>query len=219
MRIGVIHATVNAIEPLTRAFREADPSITICNFVNEELLYHANQHHGVDAWGIRNFLRLAMQAAESSVDGIVIACSLYSGLAEKVQVLTNKPVIAIDQPMIDQAVLDGSHIGIMATTASAGPETERKVLAAAMHAGKEIKTSVAVNTAAMEALKAGDENKSFELLREMAQALKQQGCDTLLLSQITMAGAANLLNDCGMRVFASPQSGAAYMLARIEESR
>ena len=55
MRIGVIHATLNAVEPLVRALKEADSNIEVCNYVNEELLFHANQAGGVDDWGLRNF--------------------------------------------------------------------------------------------------------------------------------------------------------------------
>ena len=60
MRIGVIHATLNAVEPLVRALKEADSNIEVCNYVNEELLFHANQAGGVDDWGLRNFYRLFM---------------------------------------------------------------------------------------------------------------------------------------------------------------
>ncbi|MCI9106594.1 MAG: Asp/Glu/hydantoin racemase, partial [Lachnospiraceae bacterium] len=38
MRIGVIHATLNAVEPLVKAIHEVDFSAEVCNFVNEELL-------------------------------------------------------------------------------------------------------------------------------------------------------------------------------------
>lgn len=217
MRIGVIHATMNAVEPLMEAFRKVDESVQVCNFVNEELLYHANQNNGVDTWGMRNLAQLIMMAEQSSVEGIVIACSLYSGYVEKMQMLTKKPMIAIDQPMIEAAVLNGTQIGVLATTVSAGPETERKVLEYAKSVGKEVKTCVRVNAEAMEVLKLGNREMSYELLRKSAEELKQQGCDTLILSQITMAGAARGLEHCGMRVYNSPQSGAEAMIRRIRE--
>ncbi len=217
MRIGVIHATLNAVEPLVKAIHEVDFSAEVCNFVNEELLYHANQAKGVDEWGRRNFLRLAMQAAESSVDGIIIACSLYSTYGEQVRTLTDKPVIAIDQPMIEEAVQNGSYIGILATTASAGPAEEAKILAEAEKKKKVIKTEIAINTEAMRALKAGDRKRHDELLEETGLKLKEVGCDLLVLSQITMASGAEGLERHGISVLTSPRSGAKEMIARIRE--
>lgn len=219
MRIGVIHATLNAVEPLTEAIYRREPSAQVLNFVNEELLYHANQVNGVDDWGVRNFTRLMMMAAESSVDGIIIACSLYSGYAGLAKTLTAKPVIAIDQPMIEEAVKNGNHIGILATTASAGPTEEAKILAEAKRTQKKIKTSTVVSTEAMKALKAGDKERHNRLLYECGRQLKEMGCDTLVLSQITMACAAKEMDDLGLYILTSPESGARNLIQLINDER
>lgn len=217
MRIGVIHATMNAVEPLARTLKEADSNIEVCNYVNEELLFHANQAGRVDGWGLRNFYRLFMQAAESSVEGIIIACSLYSTYAKEASKLTGKPVIAIDQPMVEEAVAFGQKIGILATTASAGPVEEMKILKEAEKAGKDIKTQVLVRTDAFSALKEGNENKHNEILKEAAKELINLSCDTIVLSQITMACARRGIEELGIRVLSSPDSGARRMINRIND--
>ncbi|MCI6885678.1 MAG: aspartate/glutamate racemase family protein [Lachnospiraceae bacterium] len=218
MRIGVIHATLNAVAPLEKAIREISPSAEVCNFVNEELLYHANRAGGVDDWGLRNFMRLTMQAAESSVDGIIIACSLYSTYAEQARMLTEKPVIAIDQPMMELAVRTGTHIGILATTASSGPAAERKLIKQAETMQKTITTKIGINTEAMQALKSGDRKRHDELLKETGLSLIKAGCDALVLSQITMASAAEGLKTYGIPVLSSPQTGAEAIISCLTKS-
>lgn len=217
MRIGVIHATLNAVEPLVRALKEADSNIEACNYVNEELLFHANQAGGVDDWGLRNFYRLFMQAAESAVDGIIIACSLYSAYAQEASKLTGKPVIAIDQPMIEEAVAFGEKIGILATTSSAGPVEEMKILKQAEKMGRDIKTQVLVRPDAFSALKNGNKNRHNEILKEAAQELKKLSCDTIVLSQITMACAKKEIEELGIKVLSSPDSGANWIISCIND--
>lgn len=215
MRIGVIHATLTAVTPLNQALREANKDIEVCNFVNEELLFHANQAGGADSWGRRNFYRLFMQAAESSVEGIIIACSIYSTYAGQAGMLTEKPVIAIDQPMIEMAAERGKKIGILATTASAGPIEEKKIQEEAQRKGKEIETEVLVCTDAFTALKDGLERKHNALLVEAAGKLKAKGCDLIVLSQITMACAKKEMKELNIPVLSSPDSGARYLVDRI----
>lgn len=211
MNIGVIHATLNAVDPLTTAFQNVNPDIKLVNFVNEELLAHTNRVGGIDEWGMRNFTRLFMQAAESQLDGIIIACSMFSTFADEMQCLTDKKVIAIDGPMIDEAVRTGNYIGIIATTASAGPIEEHKILEASKNAHKTIRTKVEIRTTAMAALKAGNVRDHDEILKEAAATLKAAGCDTIVLSQITMARAKPDMGELGIRVLTSPESGAIYM--------
>lgn len=215
MRIGVIHATLNAVKPLEEAFQAVNPSITVVNFVNEELLAHANRVGGVDGWGIRSFTRIIMEAAEAEVDAILIACSIYSTFAEQVQFLTDKPVIAVDTPMIKEAVEKGTRIGVIATTASAGPLEEKKLLEEAKGCSKQITTRVEICTEAMDALKRGDSGEHDRILREAAQRLEHEGCDVIVLSQITMARAKNAMEGVKAIVLTSPESGARYFNAPL----
>lgn len=217
MRIGVVHATLNAVEPLVKALKEQDDSIEVCNFVNEELLFHANQVNGVDDWGLRNFYRLFMQAAESSVDGIIVACSLYSTYVEEASKLTKKPVIAIDQPMVDMAACSGKKIGVLATTASAGPAEEKKIRKEALKRGIAADTLVIVKPEAFKALKNGDEQTHNQILYDAAKQLTDQGCELIVLSQITVACASVRMKEEGMEVLTSPETGAKYMINEIKK--
>lgn len=211
MKIAAIHATMNAVKPLQDAFQTVNPEMEIVNFVNEELLRHANQVNGVDAWGVRNFLRLVMQAAEADVQGILIACSLYGYYQDTCRLLTDKELITIDTPMIQEAVAKGNKIGVIATTASAGPAEVKKVCEEAARTHKIVKTELRVVTEAMTCLKAGNQEGHNRLIRKAGKELVESGCDIVILSQITMACAQTGMREFPVPVLTSPDSGARYM--------
>ena len=215
MKIAVLHATVNAVRPLEDALRAIEPKAQIVNLVNEELLHRANEIGGVDARGLRSFLRLASLASDANPDGIIIACSLYCPYASYVHEISGIPVIAVDQPMMEAALQHGGKIGILATTAASGPAAIEKLKKAAN--GREFETEIAIVTDAMTALKAGDINKHNLLLKKAAKKLVDKGCTVLMLTQITMACAAEMLSDLPALVLTSPQTGAQAIIRLIRE--
>ena len=215
MKIAVLHATANAVRPLEDALRAVEPTVQIVNFVQEELLRRANEVGGVDPKGLRSFLRMAASAADAQPDGVIIACSLYCPYADWVRQISDSPVIDVDQPMIDRALAQGGKIGVLATTAASAPSAVKKLEKAAN--GKSFEVETAVSTEAMTALKQGDEARHNALLLDAAKELVDRGCQVLLLSQITMACAADTLKALPALVLSSPQTGAEEIIRLIRE--
>ena len=218
MRIGLIHATIHAVAPIVDIAEKKYPDMTILNFVNENLLDHANRVGGVDAFGEEQFRQLFDAAMQAELDGIIIACTLYSSYAEKLQRNCSIPVIGIDEPMIRRCVEEGTHVGIVATTAASGPSAERKIRTCAERMGKEITVSQEIVTKAMDALKAGNVEEHNRLIAEAVHQLQKKGCDRVVLAQITMACALDKSLETGMVVLSSPDTGLEYMHRRVEES-
>lgn len=216
MRIGIIHATQNAVEPLNQAFHELNAEVELLNFVNEELLAHANRVGGIDSYGLRMFLKTVFQAVDANVDGILIACTIYCPYCELVSQLADVPVLAVDQPMIAKAVAEGKKIGILATTPSSAPSAEKKLEKEALAQEKTIIVKSAVVPEAMQALKRNHVQEHNRLLKEAGYRLKQEGCDILLLAQITMACAKKECDDLGLPVLSSPLEGASRMLELVK---
>lgn len=219
MRIGMIHATQNAVEPLNQAFHELAPEAVLLNFVNEDLLAHANQVGGVDAYGFRTFLKTLFQAVDAGVDGIVIACTIYCPYRDLAASLTEVPVLAVDQPMISKAVTQGKKIGVLATTPSSAPSAVEKLEVEAKRQGKSIDTEWEIIPEAMTALKAGQEAEHNRLLAEAAVRLKEKGCDVLILAQITMACAREACGQAGAPALSSPREGAERMLELLQTEK
>ena len=73
MKIAVIHATQNSIQPLADAAALINHEVKIINFLDETLLYRVNEKGRIDSVSLRNFLKIAMRAEESKPDGMIIS--------------------------------------------------------------------------------------------------------------------------------------------------
>ncbi len=217
INIGVIHATAAAIPPLNDAARKCGKDVTILNFLNENLLYRANQVGGADEFGFRSFTRLFFDAVDAGVDGIIVACSVYTPFVDRMKAYAGIPVIGIDNPMLTSAVEQGRKIGIVATTAASGPSAKAQMEKIADLSGKKVEFEIGINTDAMLALKTGDVERHNALIAETGKALISKGCDSIVLAQITMACAADGLHELGVPVFTSPMEGIKKITALIEE--
>ncbi len=207
MKIGVIHATMNAVEPLMAVFKKNAPETTVLNFLNENLLFRANAVGGADYKGLRAFTKLVFEAVDAEVDGIIVACSVFCPFVPLMRNFTDIPMIAIDNPMLERAVNEGKKIGILATTAPSAPSAKRQLEKMAAEENKTLEFDMEIITDAMVALKAGDVEKHNEIIAEAGKRLVERGCDTLVLSQITMACAAEKMKNFGVNVLSSPEEG------------
>ena len=220
MKIGVIHANTSAVAPLREAFLKADPEITLVNLCNEELLRIVDKEGCVTKEALRMFAKTVFAAADAGVDGIMIACSVYCSYAELMQNFLSVPIIAVDAPAVKKAVAYGGRIGILATTASSAPACREKLEKEAekvKSTGKDQKPEYeeGIVTEAMEALKAGNAQEHDRLLRLKSEELIDKGCTTLFLSQITMARAADCLQDLGVLVLSTPDEGVEELIRQI----
>lgn len=215
----MIHATLDAVRPISDALWRLESGIEVCNFANEALLAHANRCNGVDAWGVRSFFQTAMLAIQSQLDGIMIACTLYCDRESQLQEYTDVPVIAVDRPMIQQAVAGGRKVGVLATTAASGPAALGKLRLEALRQGRPLQAEMKIVTEAMTVLKQGDGAAHDQMLYQAARQLVSEDCGTILLSQITMARAASTMTDLDAEVLTSPATGAAEMIQRIRGER
>ena len=219
MKIAVIHATQNSIQPLADAAALINHEVKIINFLDETLLYRVNEKGRIDSVSLRNFLKIAMRAAESKPDGMIIACSIYCPYVSWVRQICDCPVIAIDQPMITEAVALGSRIGVLATTAASGPSAVKKLEEEAEKQGKTISTETKLLPKAMTALVSGDVTGHDRLIKKGAEKLIEDGCDTIVLAQITMARAKYAMESLPVKVLSSPASGIRELLKLLDDGR
>ncbi|MBW7572974.1 aspartate/glutamate racemase family protein [Caproiciproducens faecalis] len=220
MKIAMIHATVSAVQPLTDVFQSMDPSIQIVNYVNEEMLARVNRDGKVEKSTLRAFANLVFSAAESDADGILIACSIFCAYAPLLRQFVKIPLIAIDAPMLEKACKAGETVGIVATTAAAGPTAEKQLQEQAARLHRSIRTKVRIVTEAMDALKSGNNHLHDEKIAAAAESLLDDGCDAVVLCQISMAGAKQKVTPGRQsKIMTSPEEGAAAMIALIREGK
>lgn len=212
MKIGIIHATSNAVPPLNDAFKSLAPNVTIFNFVDEYLQYYANQIKGIDDKVHRDFVNMAITAQEAKVDAIIVACTVLTPIVDIVKPFITVPIIAVDQPMLESAVNNYRKIGVVATNAPSGPATKARLEKIAGKFGKEIEVDTEIDIQAMTELKAGNEEEHNRLNALAAEKLKQRGCEVIILAQITQASAESKTKELGLPVLTSPKEAVKEVL-------
>jgi Asp/Glu/hydantoin racemase len=117
------------------------------------------------------------------------------------------PVIAVDRPMLERAVYEGTKIGVIATNPAGGPAAREQMEKIAAESGKTSEFIVEIVEEALESLKAGDTGRHDMLIAAAGQRLVDKGCDVIVLAQITMARAAAIMQGLEVPVLTSPDEG------------
>lgn len=206
-RIGVIHATINSVKPLENDFKKLAPEYELINFVDEHMLKRLKSEGGITFEAKREFLKLLFRVVDAKVDAIIIACTAYCHLENLIREFTEIPVIPIDVPMLERAVETGSRIGVLATNMEAGTRAEEELLRLARKSRKDISVETLVFAEAFTALTNGDTERHDDILLQGAKALLNAGAEVVVLAQITMARAAELLESEKIAALSSPVEG------------
>jgi len=212
-RIALIHATVNAVQPMLEAFRQYEPSVDIVNVMDEGLLRAVNEQGGVTPQILRRFVDLTAKAEAAGVNGALLTCSVFSPYVPVIAPLFAIPILSVDEAMLEQAVEQGSRIGVVATVAAAGPTTAQLLEAMAREQGKRIEVKVAICPEAFAKLQA-DPVAHDEIIKTQVLQLADS-VDVVVLAQISMARARAMLRELEIPVLTSPESGIRALMERL----
>jgi Asp/Glu/hydantoin racemase len=186
-QLAMVHATTAAIAALTPYYRERAPDIEVLNLLDEGLqrFFAAGDDDQVYA---RLSDMIAMAARVYGARASLVTCSAVSpAVMARLREALPIPVVKIDEPLAAAAVRAGNRIGAIISYAP----TERATLslieryAALEH--KTVEVSRRVVPEALAVLLSGDRERHDRLLSAAAEELAAEGCDTLLLAQVSMA--------------------------------
>ncbi len=206
IRIGLIHATMNSVQPIHAAFREQAPHVTLLNFMDEGLIFELNETGVITPAMIRRLIALIERAEESGVDGILLTCSSFSPYVSQIKKLFSTPVVSADTSMLEHSVEVAERIGVIATVGTAGPITTQQLKEIAALQGKSIEVQTEVITDAFFALQNGDPATHDERIHQKIEELSES-CDVILLAQMSMARALRTMNkEMTKPVLTSPET-------------
>jgi Asp/Glu/hydantoin racemase len=216
MKIGIIHATRKSMEPLEKEVHHQNPEAEVVSLLHENLLFKVNKTGIITKKDLSRFLNLLLILQEAEVDGILIGCSVYCPYASVFEPFIDVPLVAVDQPMLIEAIDTSHKIGVIATTEKAAPTAKKQLLELADAKDKEIEIELSVIPEAIEALNSGDITTHNEIILQSAKELEEKGVETIVLAQVTMAAAEQDLLDAGINVLISPNRGVSALLDRIK---
>lgn len=216
MKIGIIHATRKSMVPLEKEISRQYPKAEVVSLLHENLLFKVNKTGEITKKDLSHFLNLLLILQEAEVDGILIGCSVYCPYVSLYEPFIDVPLVAVDQPMLLEAVEKGNKIGVIATTEKAAPTAKKQLLELAESENKELEIELSIIPKAIQALNQGDVKMHNEIILESAKKLQSEGIDTVVLAQVTMAAAEQDLLDAGIHVLVSPNRGVKALLDKIK---
>jgi hypothetical protein len=213
VRVGLVHATLAAVQPMVAAFRRYAPEVALSHFLDEGLLPLV-EREGLTPQAVGEVERLVARAVASGASGVLLTCSAYSPAVPDMQTRFAAPVLSVDEAMLRLALQYGSRIGVVATVAAAGPTTAKLLRDYAAKARRSVDIHVRVVPEAFAALQRQEGAHHDQLVRSQIEALLPV-CDVVVLAQISMARALDGAPAYATPVLSSPEVSIRSLLARL----
>lgn len=205
--VGLIHATVVAIDPMRETLQETLPQVKVLNFLDEGLLKRFREAGGITPDAVRRLINLVVAAQDSGAELALLTCSGFSSTTGMLKRLVEIPVVAIDEAMLRAAVKIGGNIGVVATVPGAIDSTKAllKEISAEMKVSPSI-TPVLVEQA-FDALQSLDFSLHNSLVCAAVLELASVS-DVVILAQVSMARALSTFPKLDVPVLSSPHFAA-----------
>lgn len=202
-KLALIHATASAVAPMQDAFLQEGTSFVLENFVDESIFTQSMDEEGIPPYMLRRFAKLVFTAAERGAEGIIVCCSIYCPYIHLVAPFLEIPIWAVDTPMLERAASEFHCIGLIATNPASITTSGNQLRRLAESQGQSPEIRGLACGDAMSLRKAGDVAGHDRIIREGAEQLKAEGCDCIILAQLTMAHVGEQLEKLGIPVFSS----------------
>jgi Asp/Glu/hydantoin racemase len=203
-RVGIIHATPAAMEPVRAAFAARLPGVVALNFLDEGLLDGLNQAGRITAALIRRLATVIGQADAAGVRVILTTCSAYSPVMDTLRPLAAAPIITIDGLLFEESVKTASRLGVLATSDNSLRTTLAGLEAEAARQGRRVAFITETAAPAFAALLTDDMATAAEHVGAAARRLAAGGADTIAIAQASLSRTLPLIGEIGVPVFTSP---------------
>lgn len=213
-KIGLVHATMNSVQPILEAFQQFAPEVHLLNFMDEGLIDELNRTGKVTDIMVEQLVSLMKRAEDSGVDGILLTCSSFSPYVSGVANQFDIPVLSADIAMLEHAIEVGEKLGVIATVGAAGPTTTKLLYEIAEENNRTIEVDTHVLTEAFSALQKGDPNTHNRFIRERITELSKS-CDVIILAQMSMCRSLVDWEKPDIPILTSPEISIRRILAKI----
>jgi aspartate/glutamate racemase len=204
-RIALIHALKFSIAPIEAAFAELWPQTQLSNILDDSLsIDRAAAKTETEA--IQGRMReLADYGVRAGAEAILFTCSAFGQSIDRVKAQYQIPVLKPNEAMVEEVTALGGRVGVIATFAPTLETIEPEFDEEARRQGIDIALELVHAEGAFECLTAGDLDGHDQRITEAARSLA--GCDTIVLSQYSMARAGMAVADAtGVQTFTTPGS-------------
>jgi Asp/Glu/hydantoin racemase len=190
-RIAFLHTVTALAEKFRLLTSEQLPNIDAFHMVDESLLQDLMRQRPVE--GItRRLVTFVGLAVDAGAELVVFTCSSTSPLIDTARRCHQVPILKVDDPMAERAVLSGERIGILCTTNSTVAPSSDLIAQHAARLERVVSVEAVLVDNAFAALQRGDRAVHDELVQAAAADLSGR-MDVVVLAQASMAHLAGLL--------------------------
>jgi Asp/Glu/hydantoin racemase len=214
--IGIIHAihlTIRAMQPFVERYI---PDVNVMHLC-DDTIQRDNIAAGVGIIPKHNYFRFAQYAhnlQESGVELILLACSTFNFAAELARPMIDIPIMQIDRPMMELAVMQGKRVGLLATLATTVPSSERLLRIVSAEKNRPVEITTVLRPEAFEAVSKGDTETHNRILLEEIDKLSGK-VDSIVMAQLSMSALAPHLGKTAVPVYNSGTTGFGYIREKL----
>jgi len=206
MRVVMIHAVAESMQPTKLAFQEVFPEAELVNLLDEGLFLDFDDQ--LTPALRRRMTQLICYSAEYGAQAIGLACSVYTPMVEMVCGVVDVPIISSYGPVMGEAVQAGHRVGLIAAVPATLRDAEYFLQQAARECGASTEVYPRLAEDLMEVKRHEGEAAFCRRLAEEVDKLAPH-VDAVLLTQFSMASAlAHLRSTAAVPVLSAPHSSA-----------
>jgi Asp/Glu/hydantoin racemase len=217
-RVGVIHATPAAMDPVRAAFAAELPAAKTLHFLDEGLIDGVARSGGVTPALVRRLATVVGQADSAGVQIILTTCSAYSPVMDTMRALCSVPIITIDEVLFEEAARAADHLGVIAASESSLRTTVQGLRDEAARQGRDQRYTTTAVPEAFAALGRDDVAAAAAIVAAAARRLIADGAGAIMLAQASLSRTLPLLGDLGVPVLTSPSLAVQRVAAALAAS-
>ena len=186
-RLALIHTVLLLAEMFKKKLSVSYPCLQSFHVVDESLIQELMASGGVMTPGlVRRLAAQAGLARDAGAEVILFTCSSTSPAVDYIRPLSDVPIIKIDDPLAERAVLTGERIGVLCTAKTTVLPSQNLIREHAARLGRKVDIRARLESEAFEAIMAGDKVRHDEMVIRAAIELSRE-CDVIVLAQASMA--------------------------------
>jgi len=193
-RLALIHTVIFLADMFKKKLAARYPGLQSFHVVDESLIQGLFAAGGMTPGIVRRLAGQAGLARDAGAEVILFTCSSTSPAVDLIRPLIDVPVLKIDDPLAERAVLTGEKIGVICTAKTTLLPCQNLIREHADRLGRKVTVQGRLESTAFEAVMAGDKARHDELVKQVAAELSRE-CDVVVLAQASMAHLAPELNE------------------------
>jgi len=187
-KVGLVHATMNSVQPILHAFQTLHPTVNLVNVMDEGLIWELNETNKVTESMIRRLIDIAGKAEDAGVDGILFTCSAFTPYISEVRHLFGVPTLCANESMLMKAIEIGDKIGVIATVEKSAYISKTLLHSYAKVKRRSIDVATVAIPEAFQALQKANSARHDEMIHAEIDKLARD-VDAVVLAQYSMARA------------------------------